>query len=235
MLLAADVRRELRKHADPVRAKGSAGFFKTAPGQYGAGDEFLGVPVGVQRTIAKRHTSLSLAQVRVLLRSKVHEERLTALLVLVAQYEKGSPAEKEERAAFYLANAKLVNNWDLVDTSARPILGVHLLGRDRSILRTLARSKNLWERRIAIIATYAFIMKGESEDTFALAELLLEDEQDLLHKAVGWMLREVGKRVDAAALRAFLEAHATRMPRTMLRYAIEHFPEKERRAWLARR
>ena len=156
-------------------------------------------------------------------------------MVLVLQYESGTPVEQAERAAFYLAHAKRVDNWDLVDSSARQILGAHLLTRDRAILRRLARSDDLWERRIAIIATFAFIMAGESKDTFRIAELLLDDSQDLLHKAVGWMLREVGKRVGLDVLDGFLEKHATRMPRTTLRYAIERHPEAQRRAWLGRK
>jgi 3-methyladenine DNA glycosylase AlkD len=231
---ADDVRAELSRHADAARAKTSASFFKTGPGEYGEGDRFLGIKVPVQRTIARRFRMLPLAQVRALLRSEIHEERLTSLLILVLQYERGTPEEKEARVAFYLENAKRVNNWDLVDSSARYILGDHLLARDRAVLRRLARSKDLWERRIAVVATHAFISAGESKDTFQLAEMLLEDDHDLMHKAIGWMLREVGKHVSMDTLRTFLEAHSTRMPRTMLRYAIEHFPEKERRAWLAK-
>jgi 3-methyladenine DNA glycosylase AlkD len=232
---AADVRAELARFADPERAKSSARFFKTGPGEYGEGDRFLGVTVPVQRAVARQFHAIPLAQLDALLRSGVHEERLTALLILVRQYEAGTREEQEERVRFYLANAKRVNNWDLVDSSAPRILGAHLLTRDRAVLRRLARSKDLWERRIAVIATHAFIVAGESKDIFRLAEMLLDDKHDLMHKAIGWMLREVGKRVGLDALGTFLEAHATRMPRTMLRYSIERFPESERRAWLQRK
>lgn len=232
---AAAVRAELATLADARRAVHAASFFKTGPGQYGEGDCFLGITVPKQRVVARAFRALPLTQIAILLRSSFHEERLVALLVLVLQYESGTSAEQGERAAFYLTHAKRVDNWDLVDSSARQILGAHLLTRDRSILCRLARSDDLWERRIAIIATFAFIMAGESKDTFRIAELLLDDPQDLLHKAVGWMLREVGKRVGLDVLDGFLEKHATRMPRTTLRYAIERHPEAQRRAWLARK
>lgn len=228
---AADVRAELGDLGDAERARSSARFFKTGIGEYGEGDRFIGVTVPAQRAVARRQRALPLSQIGVLLRSPIHEERLTALLILVEQYAAGTPEEQSERARFYLANAKRVNNWDLVDSSARDILGAHLVRRNRAVLRRLARSSCLWERRIAIIATFAFIAAGESKDTFQLAALLLDDDHDLMHKATGWMLREVGKRVSEDALRGFLERHATRMPRTMLRYAIERFPESERTRW----
>ncbi len=167
-----------------------------------------------------------------LLKSRVHEERLTALMLLVLQYESGDDAKKTECFDFFVENMAQVNNWDLVDSSAHQIVGTHLLKRDRKLLHRLAKSKDLWERRVAMVATYAFICEGESADTFAIAELLLSDAHDLIHKAVGWMLREVGKRVSEADLRRFLKKNAPRMPRTALRYAIERFPEDERKAWL---
>lgn len=209
-------------------------FFKSAPGQYGHGDVFLGVAVPALRKVARAHAGLPLADVASLLRSTFHEERLLALVILVAQYEKADAAGRRERFAFYLEHLAHVNNWDLVDASAASLVGAHAVAsRDRRLLPRLAQSTVLWERRVAIVATYAFIRAGESATTFAIAELLLADEQDLIQKAVGWMLREVGKRVSAPALRGFLRAHAASMPRTALRYAIERFPAPERKRWLA--
>jgi 3-methyladenine DNA glycosylase AlkD len=194
---------------------------------------FLGVRVPELRKVARARAALTLRDLAALLRSRFHEERLLALMVLVTQYEKGDGAERQARFAFYLEHLACVNNWDLVDASAAPIVGAHVLAsRDRRLLPRLAGSKVLWERRVAMVATYAFIRAGESATTFEIAKLLLRDEHDLMHKAVGWMLREVGKRVSAPALRGFLEAHAANMPRTALRYAIERFPEAERRRWL---
>jgi 3-methyladenine DNA glycosylase AlkD len=229
----AAARADLRALADPVRAKGTAAFFKTGPGEYGEGDVFLGVRVPELRKIARARAALTLRDLVALLRSRLHEERLLALMVLVMQYETGGAAERQERFAFYLEHLARVNNWDLVDASAAPIVGAHVLAsRDRRLLPCLARSKVMWERRVAMVATYAFIRAGESATTFAIAKLLLRDEHDLMHKAVGWMLREVGKRVSEPALRGFLEEHAAKMPRTALRYAIERFPEAERKRWL---
>ncbi len=231
---AVSVVEELRGLATPAKSKASAWFFKTGEGQYGHGDVFLGVTVPEQRRVAKRHQDLPLAEIRKLLRSAPHECRLTALLILVRQYETGDEAAQERIARFYLAHRARVNNWDLVDSSAPYILGRHLLTRDRSILYALARSADLWERRVAIIATLAFIRAGEYGDALKIARLLLADRHDLVHKAAGWMLREVGNRNPAAAER-FLKAHAARMPRTMLRYAIEKLPERKRKAYLTMR
>lgn len=228
---AEHVREALRALHDPARALGSARFFKTGKGQYGEGDRFLGVTVPAQRTVARAHRGLPLPEIEALLASAIHEERLTALVILVDAYAGGD--EKTKRACFdlYLRNLAWVNNWDLVDASAHLIVGDWLLTRDRRLLRELARSKILWERRVAMIATLAFIRAGESEDAFEIATLLLGDTHDLMHKAVGWMLREVGKRAGEDTLRAFLKEHAAEMPRTALRYAIEHFSEAERKAW----
>jgi 3-methyladenine DNA glycosylase AlkD len=228
---AEHVRQALHALHDPARALGSARFFKTGKGQYGEGDRFIGVTVPAQRTVARAHRALPLPEIEALLASPIHEERLTALLILVEAYEGGG--EETRRACFdlYLRNLAWVNNWDLVDSSAHLIVGDWLLGRDRRLLRELARSKILWERRVAMIATLAFIRAGESADAFAIATLLLGDTHDLMHKAVGWMLREVGKRAGEDTLRAYLKEHAARMPRTALRYAIERFPEGERKAW----
>jgi 3-methyladenine DNA glycosylase AlkD len=222
----------LKALGSPAKAKASAWFFKTGAGQYGHGDVFVGVTVPEQRRLAKRFEALAPAELSTLLASKLHECRLTALLILVRQYERGDEAARRRIARFYLARRKAVNNWDLVDSSAPYILGRHLLARDRAILHRFARSRDLWERRIAIVATLAFIREGDFADMLAIAERLLGDPHDFIHKATGWMLREVGKR-GPGALERFLAEHAARMPRTMLRYAIERFPERKRKAYLA--
>jgi len=233
---ADDVRKELRSMADPVKAAILQRFFKTGPGQYGEGDLFMGIMVPHLRKISKKFSQLRLGEVRTLLYSQVHEERLVALLILVCRYNSSSNSmkEKEEIVKFYLDNIKHVNNWDLVDMSAPYILGAHLLvdnnigdRTQRLLLYKLAKSENIWERRIAIVSTHHFIRNGDFSDTLKIAEMLLHDRHDLIHKAVGWMLREVGKR-DVAAEEAFLEKHWSIMPRTMLRYAIERLPESER-------
>ena len=231
---ASQVERLLKAHGTPEKAKASAWFFKTGVGQYGHGDTFAGVTVPEQRTIAKQFANLPLTELDGLLASKIHECRLTALLILVAQYQKSDAATREQIVHFYLSHTARINNWDLVDSSASYILGTHLLdatAKQRKILYTLARSKDLWERRIALIATLAFIRNDDYADTLAIVELLLPDRHDLIHKASGWMLREVGKR-SPDTLRHFLHTHASSMPRTTLRYAIERFPEQERKEWL---
>ena len=229
---SAGVRKALQRHASPARKTSMERFFKTGPGEYGEGDVFLGVTVPDQRRVARAFRGLPLAECRKLLASEVHEERLTALLILVDAYAHGSDLDKRAIVDFYLANIRRVNNWDLVDSSAAQILGDYLVDKNHARLRKLATSHSLWERRIAIIATFAFIHSGEHRDTFEIALMLLEDEHDLIHKAVGWMLREVGKRVDVSLLRAFLREHARRMPRTALRYAIEHLPAGERQRFM---
>jgi 3-methyladenine DNA glycosylase AlkD len=224
----------MERLADPAKAVVLAGFFRTGPGQYGQGDVFLGITVPKQRALATGYGSMTLPDLARLLAGGVHEHRLTALLILVDKYERASADEKKRIYEFYLSHTAGVNNWDLVDLSAPSIVGEYLLSRPpaRSVLYRLARSSNLWERRIAILATYAFIRAGQFEDTLKIAEMLLGDGHDLIHKAVGWMLREVGKR-DQAAEEAFLRAHAAVMPRTALRYAIERFPDKKRKAYLS--
>jgi 3-methyladenine DNA glycosylase AlkD len=231
---AADVRKELKSMADPDKAAMLQRFFKTGPGYYGEGDIFIGVMVPQSRQIAKKFSQLPLGEVRTLLYSCIHEERLVALLILAWRYNSSlsSSMEKEEIAKFYLEHIKQVNNWDLVDLSAPNILGAHLVDRDhrRRLLYRLAGSENVWERRIAILATLHFIRNDDFSETLKIAGMLLHDRHDLIHKAVGWMLREVGKR-DAAAEEAFLEKHWSVMPRTMLRYAIERLPESKRRRY----
>jgi 3-methyladenine DNA glycosylase AlkD len=231
---AADVRKELKSMADPEKAAILQRFFKTGPSQYGEGDIFIGVMVPQSRRVAKKFNQLPLGEVRTLLYSRVHEERLVALLILAWRYSSASSSrEKEEIVKFYLDHIKQVNNWDLVDLSAPNILGAHLVDRDgrRRLLYRLAGSENVWERRIAIVATHHFIRNGDFSDTLKIAEMLLQDRHDLIHKAVGWMLREVGKR-DAAAEEEFLEKHCSVMPRTMLRYAIERLSERKRRRYM---
>lgn len=230
-----ELKEELEALADPAQAAILMRFFKTGPGQYGEGDRFLGLKVPLQRQVAARHRDLPHRDILALLASPWHEHRLTALLIWVGRYETGRDDRgRAEIYDAYLAHTACVNNWDLVDLSAPNIVGAHLLRRDRTILQRLAGSASLWERRIAIVATFAFIRQGESRETFAIAETLLADPHDLIHKAAGWMLREVGKRVSAAELTAFLEGRRRRMPRTMLRYAIERFPPEERARLLAR-
>jgi 3-methyladenine DNA glycosylase AlkD len=224
-----DLKKELAAAADPERARNLTWFFKTGKGQYGHGDRFIGLTVPVLRRIAHRYVHLPPTDVAKLLASPIHEHRFVALEILVAQYEL-----ENSRAIFdfYLKHTRFVNNWDLVDTSAPYIVGEHLLTRPRRILYRLARSRNLWERRIAIVSTLTLIRAGEIEDTFAIAKVLLADDHDLIHKAVGWMLREAGKQ-SAPALLRFLKQNYSALPRTALRYAIERFPAKQRKEMLA--
>jgi 3-methyladenine DNA glycosylase AlkD len=226
---------DLQALADPEKAAILSRFFKTGKGQYGEGDVFLGIVVPKQRIVAKKYAGLSFNDIRKLLSSKIHEHRLVALLILVNKYKKADVKERERReiAGFYLKHARHINNWDLVDLSAPNILGDYLLDRDRSVLYRLACSINLWERRISVMSTLTFIRRRDFGDILRIAEILLEDDQDLIHKAAGWMLREVGKR-DLKAEEEFLRKHYRRMPRTMLRYAIERFEEKKRRFYLAK-
>jgi 3-methyladenine DNA glycosylase AlkD len=232
---AAVIRKELRAVSDPEKAKGLKRFFKTGPGQYGEGDRFYGIVVPSIRKIVKAHLCAAEEDLLDLLHSTYHEERMAALFILVAQYKRGDDTKKEAIFQRYLANTSRINNWDLVDLTAPTIVGQHLYGRDTSILTKLALSENLWERRIAILATFYFIQEGESRETVRIAELLLRDSHDLIHKAVGWMLREVGKRCSLKDECDFLDIHAISMPRTMLRYAIERFPEKLRLQYLQRK
>ena len=228
----AAIRARLRALADPRIASASQRFFKTAPGEYGHGDRFLGIRVPTLRKLAREFRAAPVAAAFALLRSPLHEERALALLILVTRYARGTEAEQQRIYEQYLQHVpKHVNNWDLVDSSAHYIVGAHLVERDRKVLYELARSPHLWSRRVAIIATFRFIKQGSFEDTLAIAEQLLDDREDLMHKAAGWMLREVGNR-DAAVAERFLRRHCRAMPRTMLRYAIEKLPERTRRAYL---
>ena len=225
--------RDLRALANRADAQFLQRFFKTGPGEYGEGDVFLGIRVPQTRGVAKKYRDLSLAEIRKLLHAKEHEARLVALVILTLQYPKAEATRKQQIFDFYLANTRYINNWDLVDSSAGRIVGAHLHGQDTALLDELAASKLLWDRRIAIIATQYFIARGEFTDTLRIAQKLLGDGHDLIHKAVGWMLREVGKK-DESVLVAFLDRHHRSMPRTMLRYAIERFEPPVRSRYLAR-
>ena len=230
-----NIKKDLKKLADPLKAKVLAGFFKTGKGHYGEGDIFLGVTVPQSRTIAKRYwKEASLKDIGALLQSPIHEERLVALLILVDKYSHSDEKAKKTIYDFYIANARRVNNWDLVDLTAHRIVGDYLFEKDKRLLYRLAKSDNLWERRIAIVSTYHFIKNKKYDETFKIAELLLSDQHDLIHKAVGWMLREVGKR-DQKQAEIFLKKHCKVVPRTTLRYAIERFEPKKRQFYLAQK
>jgi 3-methyladenine DNA glycosylase AlkD len=240
---AETVMSALAEVADPEDAKFLQRFFKTGPGQYGEGDVFIGVRVPQTRAVAKRFGTIDLGEVRRLLDSGVHEHRLAGLVILNRMFElasrprTGDPVQRERIAEFYL-DAVLrgrVNNWDLVDSSAEFVLGEFLWAGPRDQLFELARSESLWERRVAVLSSFAFIKRGDASTTLELAEMLLDDREDLMHKAVGWMLREVGKRVDRATLLEFLDANAPRMPRTMLSYATEHLTPEQRLDYRERR
>jgi 3-methyladenine DNA glycosylase AlkD len=226
-----DIREQLQKLGTKERAAVSQRFFKTGPGEYGEGDVFVGVKVPELRKLAKRHQDLTIKRVERLLNSILHEERLLALLILVLKFKKGNAPEQKNIYALYLKNTRFVNNWDLVDASAEHIVGAFLSERNKEPLYGLARSRNLWERRISIMSTFHFIKKGSFSETLRISKILLADEEDLIHKAVGWMLREVGKR-DILSEEAFLKERYKKMPRTMLRYAIERFPESKRQGYL---
>lgn len=237
---AKEARKDLRAVADKNKARILARFFKTGKGEYGEGDVFLGVVVPKQRKIARKFAGLPLKEIQKLLKSKIHEERLLGLIIIVNQYRKSLKAEKlksgeilrERIFRFYLKNIAAVNNWNLVDLSCRDIIGEHLVLRPRKILYRFAKSRNLWERRIAIVSTWAFIRRGDFKDILRIAEMLFNDKHDLIHKAVGWMLREVGKK-DERALRRFLDKYCLKMSRMTLRYAIERFSEKRRKRYLS--
>ena len=227
----ANIKYEIRKLANKEIAEHSQRFFKTGKGQYGEGDIFLGIRVPVLRKIAKKFRRISLAEVSKLLESKFHEERLLSILMLVNLFKSGDEDDQELIYELYLDKTKFINNWDIVDISAGNIVGAFLFEKDKAPLYRLVFSENLWERRIAIVATFYFIRNDEFDDTLKIAQILFTDKEDLIHKAVGWMLREVGKRVIEIE-EEFLEEHYLKMPRTMLRYAIERFPETRRKMYL---
>jgi 3-methyladenine DNA glycosylase AlkD len=230
-MMILEEQKTLRDLGNPVYAEHALRFFKTGKGEYGEGDQFLGIRVPVLRKHAKAFQHLSLKETTQLLHSNFHEERLCALFILIQKFNRGSPSEQEQIYELYLDNTQYINGWDLVDSSAHQIVGKHLFNPDRSILYDLVKSESLWERRIAIISTHHFIREHQYSDTLKISEQLLDDGEDLIHKAVGWMLREVGNR-DLAVEESFLKRHYKSMPRTMLRYAIEKFPEEKRKRYL---
>jgi len=227
------LKKDLQKLANSNKAKDLSRFFKTGKGQYGEGDIFLGVSVPDQRENAKKYPGLKLNEIQELLSSKIHEHRLTSLFILISKFEKGNNKLKKEIFDFYLQNTKNINNWDLVDLSAPKISGAYILDnpKEKKILYKLAKSKNLWEKRIAVLSTYTLIKNNEFNDTLNISEILLKDKHDLIHKAVGWMLREIGKK-DQKTEEKFLKQHYKKMPRTMLRYAIEKFQKNKKKFYM---
>jgi 3-methyladenine DNA glycosylase AlkD len=225
------IQSRLRGLAKKENAEVAQRFFKTGPGEYGEGDKFLGIRVPVLRKLAKEYQAVSVGEAEKLLKSPIHEERLLALFILIRIYSKGAESVKKRIYDLYLDNTKFINNWDLVDASAEHLVGDFLLDKGKRPLYGLAKSKILWERRIAIMATFCFIKRRQYSDTLRISEVLLHDKEDLIHKAVGWMLREVGKR-NLPLEEEFLKAHYKDMPRIMLRYAIERFPESRRQRYL---
>ncbi|MGV8163045.1 MAG: DNA alkylation repair protein [Candidatus Nanoarchaeia archaeon] len=233
---------EFEEKKNPSKAKILSGFFKTGKGEYGDGDVFLGLSVPEQRELAKKYKHLDLESVQKLLSNKIHEHRLTSLIILTYKYEDiqrektdsiTKENKKKEIFTFYLKNTANINNWDLVDLSCHRIVGEYLLNKDRNLLYKLARSKDLWEKRISIVSTYTFIRKKEFSDTLKIAEILLNDKHDLIHKATGWMLREVGKK-DEKTLKMFLEKHHKIMPRTALRYSIERLSVSDKKKYMTK-
>ncbi len=222
---------ELTKHEDPKKAQFLQKFFKTGRGQYGEGDIFLGVNMPTIRRISKDFITLSNSEIEKLLESPIHECRMLALIIMVNQFKKASELERKKLFNLYLANTSKINNWDLVDVSCRDIVGEYLLDKDRQRLYQLAKSKNLWERRIAIVSTWYFIKHNQLEDTFKISIILIDDKHDLIHKAVGWMLREAGKK-DEQALKDFLNKYANKLPRTALRYSLEKLPNIEKQYYM---
>lgn len=228
---AKDVESALKNIGTPKRAQTSLWFFKTGKGQYGYGDQFIGVSVPDQRKIAKEYRDLDITEIKKLLDSKLHECRLTALMILALHFKKADRKTQKVIFDFYLSNTNRINSWDLVDSSC-DIVGLYLLDKNRSVLYELAKSENMWERRIAIVATFRFIKTNQFDDTIKLCKMLIDDEQDLMHKAVGWMLREVGKR-DIQILDNFLDENTHKLARTTLRYALERYPENIRKKYLS--
>ena len=231
-MTAENVIKDLKIFSDKEKAKILQKFFKTGEGEYGEGDIFIGVVVPDIRTVAKKYKDLQLLEIQKLLDSKIHEYRLTGLIILTYKFTKADEKLKKEIVGMYLNNTKQINNWDLVDLSCHEILGNYFLDHaGKEIFIKLSKSKNLWEKRIAIISTFEFIRNKQFEDSLKIAEILINDKHDLIHKAVGWMLREIGKR-DLKVEENFLQKHYRTMPRTMLRYSIEKFPEKKRKSYL---
>ena len=226
-----NIQKRLKKLGNKKHAAISQRFFKTGPGEYGEGDVFIGIRVPVLRKLAKEYSGLSVEEAEVLLRSQIHEERLFALFLLVRVFSKGDDVKANIIYELYLKNTEFINNWDLVDSSAEHIVGAYLMDRSKAVLYRLAESEDMWERRVSIISTFHFIKRHEFSETLKVSKMLLFDRQDLIHKATGWMLREIGKR-QLQTEESFLKAHYKNMPRTMLRYAIEKFPEQKRQRYL---
>lgn len=233
-ITTAKIKAELQSLQNQQKAEILKRFFKTGPGEYAEGDRFLGVTVPLQRKVVKKYPNLSVDELVSLLRSEIHEHRMVALLMMVARAKKADKQTRQALFEVYLSNTRYINNWDLVDLSAEYIVGAYVDENSQTILKKLARSEDLWERRIAILATFHFIKRGNPQPTLEIAEMLLRDKHDLIHKAVGWMLREVGKRCSQPCEEEFLQKHLTVMPRTMLRYAIERFEESKRKRYLSR-
>ena len=221
----------MKSLADPIQAKILQRFFKTGRGEYGEGDIFLGIKVPIQRKVAKKYNDMPLKDTIDLLKSKIHEHRLTALFILIDRYKRSNGKDRERVFDLYLKNTKYINNWDLIDLSAPHIIGDYLLDKKRDILYKLAKSKSLWEKRISILSTYTFIRNNEFRDTLKISKMLLKDRHDLIHKGVGWMLREAGKR-NQEVEEMFLKKYYKKMPRTMLRYSIERFDENKRKYYM---
>ena len=228
---AKEIQKKLKELGNEEKAKKHQSFFKTGPGEYGEGVIFVGVTVPELRKLAKEYKTIGPTEIKKLLHSPIHEERLLSLFLLIHRYSKGDEPEKKRIYELYLKNTKFINNWDLVDSSAGHIVGAFLFDKSKKSLYGLVKSENLWERRISIISTFYFIKHNQFSDTLKIAKILLSDTEDLIHKAVGWMLREVGKR-DMSVEENFLKKHYKNMPRTMLRYAIEKFPESKRLRYL---
>ena len=225
------LKKELKQLSSPEKSKIYARFFKTSKGQYGAGDIFLGLTVPEQRRVAQKYVDLKFDEIKILLRSKYHEHRLTGFFILCYKYQKARNSEKAKIIDFYLKHKHRANNWDLIDCVADKLLGKHIIDKDKSILYELAKSESLWDRRIAIITTFEFIRKGKFDDTIKISEILLNDKHDLIQKAVGWMLREIGKR-DEKELIKFLDKHYKKMPRTMLRYSVERLDKNRKKFYM---
>ncbi|MFC1749375.1 DNA alkylation repair protein [Pseudomonadota bacterium] len=233
MVSLSALRAEIKSQENPDQAKLLSRYFKTGKGQYGEGDIFIGLMVPTSRKIAKEYEDLSIEETVKLLKSKIHEERLIALFILTKKFEKGEESTRKKIYNIYLGNTKYINNWDLIDLSAIKIVGAHLRDKDRSVLYKLAKSRALWERRISVLSCFAFINHGQFDDALEIAEILVDDKHDLIHKAVGWMLREIGKK-DLKAEESFLDRHYKTMPRTMLRYSIERFEQDRKDYYMGR-
>ncbi len=227
-MTGVEAKKELRRSADPEKANILQRFFKTGKGEYGDGDKFIGATMPKIRNIAKKFSEMAISETEKLLHSDIHEERMLALCILIRQFQRADEGSRKKIFYFYLKNTEHINSWDLVDLSAPNIAGVYLADKDRKIIYKLAKSKVLWERRIAILSTFAFLRKGDCEDTFKVSEMLLDDKEDLIQKAIGWMLREVGKRCSIQAEKEFLKTHSAKISRIALRYAIERFPNNEK-------